>query len=64
LALAFDGGDDFAEIGGPSEGFWHLIGLGEETVDGGLQVDDGSRDAWFQSLFGELGEATIDGVER
>jgi hypothetical protein len=27
-------------IGGPSEGFGVLVGLGEVSVDGGLEVDD------------------------
>jgi len=45
LVPAFDGGDDSVGIGRPSEGFWHLIGFGEEAVDGRLQVDDGSKDA-------------------
>jgi hypothetical protein len=56
LVPAFNSGDDFVEIGRLSEGLWHLIGLVEEAVDGDLEVDHGSKDATFQSLFGELGE--------
>jgi hypothetical protein len=63
LVPAFDGRDDFVGIGRPSERLWQLISLGEEAVDGGLQVDDGSKDATFQSLFAELGEETLHGVE-
>jgi hypothetical protein len=33
---AFNGGDDFVWIGRPNERLWHLIGLGEEAVDGDL----------------------------
>lgn len=35
---ALDGGDDFVGIGGPGEGLWLLVVLGEEAVDGGLEV--------------------------
>jgi len=37
LVPALDGGDDFVGIGGPGEGLWLLVVLGEETVDGGLE---------------------------
>ena len=37
---ALDGGDDFVGIGGPDEGLWAVVGLGEEAVDGGLEIDD------------------------
>ena len=60
---AFDGGDDFVGIGGPSEGFWVGIGLGDEAIDGGLQIDDGAEDATLQSSLGQLGEEALDGVE-
>jgi hypothetical protein len=33
---AFDGGDDFVWVCGPSEGLWCLVCLGDEAVDGGL----------------------------
>ena len=46
---AFDGGDDFVGIGGPYEGFGLGIGLCDEAVDGGLEIDDGSEDATLQS---------------
>src|SRR6202035_5238977 len=60
---ALDGGDDFVRVGGPCEGLWHLVSLGEEAVDGGLQIDDGSEDATLQSPLGQLGEVTLYGVE-
>src|SRR5882672_8348617 len=59
----FDGCDDFVGVGGPSEGLWHLICLGDEAVDGGLEIEDGSEDAAFQSPLGQLGEVTLHGVE-
>src|SRR5271165_257620 len=60
---AFDGGDGFVGVCGPCEGLWGLVCLGEEAVDGGLEVDDGSEDAALQSSLGQRGEVTLDGVQ-
>ena len=38
--------------------------LGEETIDGGLQFDDGSEHATLEPLFGEFGEEALDGVRQ
>ena len=40
-----------------------MVGLGEEAVDGGLQIDDGSEDAALEAALGELGEEALDGIE-
>jgi hypothetical protein len=48
---------------GPDEGLWVVIGFGEEAVDGGLEIDDGSEDASFKPSLGQFGEETLDGVE-
>ncbi len=40
-----------------------MIGLGDKTVDGGLEVDNRSEDAPFQAPLGKLGEESLDGVE-
>ena len=40
MVPAFDGGDDFVGIGGPGEWLWVVVGVGEEAIDGGLEVDD------------------------
>ena len=37
---AFDGGDDLIRVGGPDEGLGVMIGLFEEAIDGGLELDD------------------------
>jgi hypothetical protein len=34
------GGNDLVGIGGPDEGLWVPICLGEVSVDGGLEVED------------------------
>ena len=46
-----------------TKGFGLLVVLGDEAVDGGLQVDDGAEDAALQPPPGELGEEALDGVE-
>ena len=59
----FGSGDDFVWIGGPDEGLWLLIMVGDEAVDGGLQVDDALEDAALETTLGEDGEEALDGVE-
>jgi hypothetical protein len=49
LVPAFDGGDDFVWICGPGEGFGVIVGVGEEAVYGGLEVEDGAEDAAFEA---------------
>jgi hypothetical protein len=38
---ALDGGANFIGVGGSDEGLWIIVGLGKETVDGGLKLGDG-----------------------
>ena len=57
------GGDDFVWIGGPDEGLWLLVVVGDEAIDGGLEVDDAFEDAALEAPLGEDGEETLDGVE-
>jgi hypothetical protein len=45
LVPAFDGGDDFVRVRGPCEGLWRLVCFGEVSIDGFLEIDDGSEDA-------------------
>ena len=64
MVPAPDGGDDLVGIGGPGKRLQAIfVVLGDEAVDGGLQLDDGVEDAAFQASFGELGEEALDGVE-
>ena len=58
-----DGGDDFVWISGPCEGLGLVIVLIEEPVDGGLQIDNRTKDTAFQSALCELGEKPFDGIE-
>src|SRR6266436_6916590 len=57
------GGDDFVWIGGPDEGLWLLVVVGDEAIDGGLEIDDAFEDAALEAPLGEDGEETLDGVE-
>ena len=50
------GGDDFVWIGGPDEGLWLLVVVGDEAIDGGLEIDDAFEDAAL-----EISRAQIDG---
>ena len=60
---AFDGGDDFVRVGGPSEGLGMGVVIVEETIDGFLEIGHRAKDAAFESAFGEDGEEAFDGVE-
>jgi hypothetical protein len=44
LVPSVDGGDDFVGIGSPDEWLGIMIGLGNESVDGGLELDERSED--------------------
>src|SRR5260221_6234787 len=58
-----DGSDDFIGVGGPDEGLRVMVGLGDEAVDGGLEVDDRAKDAALEAAPGEFGEEALDGIE-
>src|SRR5260221_6325847 len=40
-----------------------MVGLGDEAVDGGLEVDDRAKDAALEAAAGEFGEEALDGIE-
>ena len=60
---SFDGGDDFVRVSCPCEWLRVSVGLGNEAVDGDLEIDDGLEDTALQSTPAELGEKPLDGVE-
>ena len=60
---AFDSGQDAAWIGGPGEGFRIAVCLGNEAVDGVLEIVDGSEDTALEAPARELGKEAFDGVE-
>lgn len=45
-----NGSDDIVGISLPDERAWFLVMLGDEVVDGGLQIDDGVEGAVFRRL--------------
>ena len=55
--------DDFVWIGGPDERLWVVVGFGEVSVDGGLEIDDALEHASLEPLLGQLGEKALDGIE-
>ena len=61
MVPASDRGDDPVGIGGPDKRLGIVIGLGEEAVDSGLEVDQGRCPV--SAAFRQLGEETLDGIE-
>ena len=58
------GSDDVVRFGLPDEGLWVCrVVLADETVDGGLEIDDGVEDAVLEPASGEFGEEALDGIE-
>jgi hypothetical protein len=55
LLPTFDSGEDPFWIGRPNEGFGVCVGIGDEAVDGELQVDDQLENAALEPLARELG---------
>jgi len=60
LLPSFAGGDDAVATGGPSEGLWVVICLGEKAIFGCLELDDGAEYTAFQSTPGKLGKDPLD----
>ena len=46
-----------------TKGFGCLVVVGDEAVDGGLEIDDALEDAALEATLGEDGEEALDGVE-
>ena len=58
------GGDDGVGVVAPGEGFGlGGVVLGDEAVDGGLEVDDRAEGSVLEVPPGELGEEALDGVQ-
>src|SRR6185437_4117832 len=56
LLPPFDSGEHAFWVGGPDEGFGIEVCLGDEAVDGDLQINDRSEHAALEALARELGE--------
>jgi len=61
--IAFDGGDDVL-VRGPCEGLWGLFCLGDEAVDGDLQIDDGSETPRFNRRLDSLAKYPSTAFKR
>ena len=58
----FDSGNNFVWIGGPGEGFGVVVGLDDEAVNGGLQINEGVEDAPVETPLGEFSEEVFNGI--
>src|SRR5215469_16736005 len=58
-----DSRDDRIWVSGPDEGLWVLVGLGEEALDGGLEIDERSEHTALEPASAELGKEALDGIE-
>ena len=55
--------DDGIGVSGPDEGLGVQLGLGDEAIDGRLQIDDRAEGTAFEPPIGELGKEFLNGVE-
>jgi len=60
---AFDSSDNSVRVFSPEEGFGFSIVLGEEAVDGGLQIGKGAKDAALEPPLAEFCEEPVHGME-
>ena len=58
-----DSGNGVVWLGSPDEGFWIVVCLCDEAIDGSLKVVEGSEDATLEPASRELGKEPLDGVE-
>jgi hypothetical protein len=64
LTLApFDRDEDEFGIGRPNKGLWIGVGFGNEAIDGGFEIIDGSKHAAFEAASRKLYEEAFDSVE-
>src|SRR6202034_4316928 len=63
LVPTSDSRDDLIGFGGPDKGSGLIVGLAEEAVDRGLELDDRAEGAAFEPTPGQLGEEALHGVE-
>lgn len=40
-----------------------MVVIDEETIDGGLEIDDALEDPTLEATLGEFGEEAFDGIE-
>ena len=63
MVPSFHGSNDLVWIGGPGKGFGVFVGLCDEAIDGGLEIDERMEDVAFEPPSCEFGEEALDGVE-
>ena len=60
---SFDSGEDAGWLCGPDEGFGIGVCLGDEAIDGGLEIVDRPEYAALETPPGEFGEETLDSIK-
>jgi hypothetical protein len=63
LFPASDFFDDCIRVSGPEEGLRVVVGFGEISVDGGLEINDALEHASLEPLLAPFGEEPFDGIE-
>lgn len=61
---SFDGGDKPIRIGGRGDRAGDFVGFCDETIYGGLEIDEGQADTVFGTPIYEFGDASFDGIEH
>jgi hypothetical protein len=59
----FDSVADEFGIGRPDKGLWIGVGFGNEAIDDGFEIIDGSEHAAFEAASRKLCEEAFDSVE-
>ena len=60
---SFDGSNDLVWVSCPVEGFGFFVCFCDESVDGGLEVDEGVEDTPVEPPLVRFGEEAFDGIE-
>lgn len=58
-----DDGDDLIGVGGPDEGPGAVLGLGDEALDGSLEINEQRKGAALEPSPGKPGGEALDGIE-
>ena len=60
---AFDSSENAVGVGGPYERLWVSVGLGDEAIDSGLQIDERVKDAALEAAAGQAREEGLNCVQ-
>src|SRR5215813_6627430 len=63
LSPSSDFFDDCMRVSSPDEGLGVVVGFGEISIDGGLEINDALEHASLEPLLGQFAEEPFDGIE-